>query len=153
MAQGTDHIVAGIVVWVVSLPLLQRYVVSSPKLVILLLCAISGALFPDIDIKSKGQRLFFSIMVPLYIFSFVYGRYVLCGCITFIAVLPSLVSHRGIFHRLWFIVAIACIFGVALISILPTHKDFIKIGTIVFMCGALSHLVLDFGVCGMLHRK
>jgi len=153
MAQGTDHIAAGIIVWIISLLLFQMFIASFFHLMILLFCAVAGALFPDIDIKSKGQRFFFSIMAPLYIFLFMREQYALCGSVALVALLPTFVSHRGIFHRSWFILAIACMSGIAITSIFPAHREFIKIGTIVFIFGALSHLLLDFGFYGMLHKK
>ncbi len=153
MAQGKDHIVAGMVIWLISLFLFQIYIASFTHFMILLFCAVAGALFLDINIKSKGQRFFFSLMLPLYIFLCMHERYVLCGSLVFVALLPTFVAHRGIFHQLWFILAIACVSTITIANTFPAYDEFIKIGTLVFIFGALSHLLLDFGFSGILRTK
>jgi len=153
VAQGTDHIAAGFIVWIISLLLFQYCVVSVFQVIILLLCAVAGSLFPDIDIKSKGQRFFFSCMIPLYIILYIRAYYLLCGGLAFVALLPTFVSHRGIFHRLWFIIVITCIVALATTHIFPSHKELIKIGAVVFIFGSLSHLLLDFGLRGIFQKS
>jgi hypothetical protein len=43
--------------------------------------------------------------------------------------------------------------GIAIANTFPAYDEFIKIGTLVFIFGALSHLLLDFGFSGILRTK
>ncbi len=149
MAQGTDHIVGGVAVWLVSAYLLRSYISSFPILFVLLLCAVGGSLFPDIDVKSKGQKLFYAIMAPAYIYLFVQRQYALCFLVGLCALLPILTTHRGLFHRLWFLLAFASLWGLAIARMFPHYTDLVSFGTIFFILGCLSHLLLDFGLFKM----
>ena len=152
MAHGTDHIVGGVAVGLFSAYLLRSYIPSLSIFSLCLLCAVAGSLFPDIDIKSKGQKFFYGIMAPAYIFLFARGQLVLCFVVGLCALLPVMSSHRGLFHRWWFILAFASLWGIAVARMFPHYADQAALGTIFFMLGSLSHLWLDFGPIKMFTR-
>ncbi len=145
MAQGTDHIVGGVATWLFFAYIFRAYITSPLLLSSLLVCAIAGSLFPDIDIKSKGQNFFYGIMAPAYIFLFARGQWVLCFLVGLCALVPLLTHHRGLFHRWWFICVFASLWGFALIHMFPHNVFDLELGTLFFILGALSHLWLDFG--------
>jgi membrane-bound metal-dependent hydrolase YbcI (DUF457 family) len=118
-----------------------------------LLFTLAGSLFPDIDIKSKGQKFFYLILLCLTLFLCAqqYLRAVV-GC-AIVACLPVLVKHRGIFHSLWFIMGLN---GAVLGVIACYYPLYIKIALYdsgFFMLGAFSHILLDKGCRRMLGRK
>lgn len=152
MAQGTEHMAGGIAVWLIAMYFLRSYVTSFPLLVLLFFCAVSGSLFPDIDIKSKGQRLFYGLMAPAYIFLFTQKQYLLCFAVGLCALAPVLATHRGLFHRWWFVITFAGTWGYACLCMFPHQSQSISLATLFFMCGALSHLWLDFGLLKMFFR-
>ena len=152
MAQGTDHIVGGVAVWFVFIYLLRSNILSVFTLGICLICAVAGSLFPDIDVKSKGQKLFYGIMAPAYIFLFVQGQYALCFVVGLCALLPMLCTHRGLFHRWWFLIAFSGLWGLAIIRMFPQNTDLVGMGTLFFILGCLSHLWLDFGLLKIFGR-
>jgi uncharacterized membrane protein YpjA len=69
-----------------------------------------------------------------------------------ISVVPMLVKHRGLFHRLWFVTLMP--FGVwALITTyIPNYTHAAFYYTLFFVLGAISHLWLDLGIKQMLRR-
>jgi len=149
MAQGTDHIVGGVAVWLLFAYLLQSYITSFLTLLLVLVCAIAGSLFPDIDVKSKGQKFFYCLMAPAYIYLFAQKQYALCFLVGLFALLPILTKHRGLFHRWWFLLTCASLWGLSLVRMFPHYTDLVSIGTIFFILGCLSHLLLDFGLFKM----
>lgn len=153
MAQGKDHIVAGVTIWLLFVYLFRACITSIIVLSLSLVCVIAGSLFPDIDIKSKGQKLFYGLMAPAYIFLCAQGQYALCFLVGLFAFLPILSTHRGLFHRLWFIIAFAALWGFAFAHVLPHYTDLIFMCAIFFMLGSLSHLVLDFGFSRVLFKS
>jgi hypothetical protein len=152
MAKGTDHIVGGITCWFIAAYCLRTYITSFCILSLVLLCSIAGSLFPDIDIKSKGQKLFYGLMAPAYIFLFTQKQYMLCFAVGLCALMPVLVNHRGLFHRWWFIVSFAGLWGYACISMFPRYTYTVSLATLFFILGSLSHLYLDFGLFKMFFK-
>jgi len=118
-----------------------------------LVFALAGALFPDIDIKSKGQKYFYRIVLLLFIILIIQNQFeMLAGC-SVIAILPMLARHRGLFHRMWFIVSLPLLIwvGVALLS--PQLSRVIFFDVLFFITGALSHLWLDLGFWRMIKNR
>lgn len=116
----------------------------------MLLFTLAGALFPDIDTKSKGQKLFYWVILILAGVLLYAGHMQAVIVLAAVAILPLLVKHRGLFHKLWFVVLFAI--GVALIccSYAPHCKRLIMLNTFFFILGVISHLWLDLGLRRML---
>lgn len=150
MAKGSDHIVAGALIAIVGLYCVRYYDVNPADSLVLFVSSIAGSLFPDIDVKSKGQKLFYGLMAPIFIYLFVQGQIALCFCVGLSAFLPIICRHRGLYHSWWFIVVFAGLWSTAMFELFPTYSSQILIGTLSFLCGALSHLWLDFGFWKML---
>ena len=138
------HIAGGIVV---SIPLV--YVFSSHATLFTattwFLFSIAGALFPDVDTKSKGQKWFYRIVVPVLFLFLLIKRFLSFTVLALIAFLPLLVNHRGVFHRLWFVT----LPPIAIVGFLTWYKiAYFRTASLLavfFVAGAISHLVLDFG--------
>lgn len=109
------------------------------------LCALAGALFPDIDIKSKGQNLFYKGLLILLLFLFVKGRMQIALMIGIVSLIPMVVRHRGLFHRTWFVIAAPYAIAGFLTTCYPIYSRILLIDTSFFVLGALSHLWLDLG--------
>ena len=111
---------------------------------------IMGALFPDIDIHSKGQKILYRFLAfAIPIAALLNLWWVLTGLLM-LSVFPYIVKHRGITHNLWVILSIPAVPYFAHVG--PYHK-IIMLCTIFFTAGALSHIVLDFGVAKLITRS
>lgn len=119
--------------------------VTALNLIEWLVCALLGSLYPDIDTKSKGQWLFYRIIVIMIITCLLYGSFTLLACISVMSLLPILVRHRGIFHKPWFILFTTLLFYFLVVTIFPGHKHSIIMDCLFFLIGALSHVWLDKG--------
>lgn len=112
-----------------------------------LLCAITlaGALFPDVDTKSKGQKWFYRILFCALIGLLFLKQFVAFAVLALLIGLPLIVDHRGLFHRLWFIalLVIAALAALDWYHIIPAHNAVLP--ALFFIAGAASHLMLDIG--------
>lgn len=74
---------------------------SPETAVVLGVAALMGALFPDTDTDSRGQNLFYLILVLLDIAFMIKGLYRWAAVLGFCAMLPALGRHRGWTHTWW----------------------------------------------------
>ena len=143
------HLVGGAAAGGVTLSLLTCLHVINPSplwAVELLMASIAGSLFPDVDIKSKGQKFYYRILFCFFVYLFVRQKLFILGLFSMIALIPLLVRHRGIFHRWWFVLfvplSIAFLCGVQY----PHMRTTFYFDALFFAVGALSHICLDMGL-------
>ncbi|HVZ40611.1 MAG TPA: metal-dependent hydrolase [Candidatus Kapabacteria bacterium] len=105
--------------------------------------AVIFALFPDIDIKSKGQLLFYRLFFLLDLLLLLGGRTEEAALLGFLALIPILSRHRGWTHTVWAMLLIP-------LPILAGPIYFAKASTAVGLpyylgavSGYLSHLIAD----------
>lgn len=154
MSNYKGHLTGGVICYgmFIGLIALASGIPSPWALVEWLVCAIGGALFPDIDIKSKGQKTFYWGLLGAYLLLILAGRLEVLAFISIIAIAPMIVKHRGIFHRLWFVVSFPLLFAFWLSICMPNYTGAILLDACFFIAGAVSHLWLDFGPRKMLIR-
>lgn len=115
------------------------------------LVAISaGALFPDIDIKSKGQYylylLYAVILIGVLCLYWVHGTQLwidLIICIAIVTIAPMLSRHRGITHSPPFIMLLGLGSWIIGAGLYPTYTAPLFFYAACFVLGALSHIWLD----------
>jgi membrane-bound metal-dependent hydrolase YbcI (DUF457 family) len=101
MASGKGHIVGGFVFLWLFLTVLSNYffVPSAMEIVIFAAIAIMFALWPDVDIKSIGQKLFYTIFfVTDVILIFYFKELETAAYFGLLIILPILAKHRGWTH-------------------------------------------------------
>lgn len=113
-------------------------------------CAVAGSMFPDIDIKSKGQKYFYWMILGGMLIFIVQERFDLLASLSVFSVTPLLVKHRGLFHNVWFLTSL--VGGVWwLISMHFTHlSERLMFDAFFLLSGIYSHLWLDMGLRRML---
>ena len=67
----------------------------------LTLVAVLAALFPDVDTDSKGQRLYYALLVAVDLGLILLGLYVWAAVLGLFAMFPALGAHRGWTHTWW----------------------------------------------------
>lgn len=139
------HLIGGAVAAVPLLYLLRSHVT------LITFClwsslALIGSLFPDIDTKSKGQKLFYRFMIPVLLILLMLKRFTAFILLSFISFTPLIVNHRGMFHRLWFIILPSLGLAGLIAWQYPTWGKDAFFAALFFVVGAVSHLVLDFGL-------
>jgi len=106
---------------------------------------LAGALFPDIDVKSKGQKYFYWVVLGVVLFFIHQQWYELLGVTAVCSVVPMLVQHRGLFHKAWFVVGAPALIYCVLSFYFPAIAQVALYDTFFFVLGALSHLYFDVG--------
>lgn len=106
-------------------------------------CTLLGALFPDIDIKSRGQNIFYLALAVGYGLALMAGKLTWSPFFVAAALFPMLMRHRGLSHNVWFAVAISGCIGLGLSIVFPAHAQAAWLDALFFGAGVLSHLVLD----------
>lgn len=147
MPNYKGHLAGGLVI-----SLIFMYVVSwwFPITIVialqLLICALFGSLFPDIDTKSQGQLLSYRLLAAVIIMLVLQQRIILALACSSVALLPLVVHHRGLFHRAWFIGALSACIVLYTWSTMPQYGSAVALHTFFFMIGAFSHIWLDVGI-------
>ncbi len=109
MASYRGHVWGGLLFFVPLIILLvfffELYKQPLPMLLaqvaILLGITLLFALFPDIDIKSKGQRIFYLIFFCVDLVLIVTNHWREAAFLGLFAMLPLLTEHRGWTHSFW----------------------------------------------------
>ena len=113
------------------------------KVLVLLGIALLMALWPDVDIDSKGQRLFYRIFLAADVVLIAGKLYQLAAILGLLAMIPIVGRHRGWTHTIW-----AAVLVTLPILVLPMYfkGDHTLAGLPYFLAafvGYVSHLVLD----------
>ncbi|MFC1870777.1 metal-dependent hydrolase [Candidatus Dependentiae bacterium] len=145
------HLAGGAIVFAATLvcivPYAQPTVLTAGEW---LLFALAGSLFPDIDIKSKGQKYFYWMILLLLLILTYTKRFIPLAIISILSTIPLISKHRGLFHRAWFVI----VGPLALWYVMSLHYPFVKTALLLdmtfFIAGALSHLWLDMGLRKMI---
>ena len=145
MSNYKGHLAGGLVAYIVAILILSLAQIGFSHQFQWFVATLAGALFPDIDIRSKGQRLFLEIMVLLLIGCLFLHAYIPIVFLLICGLLPLVVPHRGIFHDLGFILALVSLVSLFLVLVVPENTTTILSTAAFFLLGACSHLVLDVG--------
>jgi len=147
-----QHVAGGVVVWAVLLYMVRTFNPSVATIAEWLCFALAGSLFPDIDIKSKGQKVFYWALLVIFVVLIALGKTPLLIVLSIMSLVPMLVNHRGLFHRVWFVVGFPMLVAGGLCLVLPDCSRLIMFDALFFVVGALSHVWLDLGWKRMLRR-
>jgi len=137
------HIIGGSVTYLIILQLVKSFQPTVFMLIQGFIFCILGSLFPDVDIKSKGQNIFYTLaLVTLCYFLYCQRTDLFIG-LSLLVFTPLLVKHRGLFHKVWFLILISLIMGITIDSFHATSSNLAIKNALFFLAGALSHIILD----------
>lgn len=140
------HLVGGLITYIGLMYLLQPIPPTPLSPFWWLLLTLAGALFPDIDTKSKGQFWFSWLMIIIMILLLMHQHYAAAATIGIASMVPMLSKHRGIFHNLWFVIAVSGIATFMINQCLKPHIYLCSYDMVFFIAGAWSHIILDLGI-------
>lgn len=105
--------------------------------------AILFGLWPDVDINSKGQQVFYGIFLVVDIFLIVTERFQESAYLGLVAMLPIISKHRGWTHTWWAMLLVPS----PLIIFPYLHMPARPLAGLPFygaaVAGYLSHLIMD----------
>lgn len=137
------HLAAGVGAYALVLVLLSGLQQPILNVIAWFFCVMIGALTPDIDISSKGQKYFYRIIFLVLLILFGMKLWFVGMGISLLSLIPAIVPHRGIFHRLWFWLALSVLFWAVVSVYMPTYVHELVPMLLFFLLGIISHLVSD----------
>jgi uncharacterized metal-binding protein len=139
------HLVGGVITFGIVFACMYTSQVTTATALEWLGFTLAGSLFPDIDIKSKGQKYFYWIFLALFLWLIYQKMHRLLAATSVVAIAPMLARHRGLFHKTWFVVGAPFLVCAVVGIYVPLVAKPLFCATIFFVAGALSHLFLDVG--------
>jgi len=103
-----------------------------------------GALFPDVDTDSKGQRIYYVIFAAVDLGLILQKHYIWAAWLGFFAMLPAIGSHRGWTHTWWAMLIVP--FPILAIPFFIQGNEALRVFApyyVAFATGYFSHLLLD----------
>ncbi|MEX0672010.1 MAG: metal-dependent hydrolase [Candidatus Babeliales bacterium] len=141
------HVLGGLAAFGVTYFFVQSPMHTDPILVAQLAAwCLLGSLFPDIDTKSMGRLVWFRILGGMALFGLIAQQGAIVGLSGTLWLLALIANHRGLFHRFWFILLLALLGLMVTDIIAPQYLGYMNNALLFFVIGALSHLLLDFGL-------
>ena len=137
------HLAGGTVTYLAILHSMNLSAMTPAVIISGFVFCLIGSLFPDVDIKSKGQSLFYKIALVVLCCFLWYERTDLFIGLSLLATVPLLVKHRGLFHQLWFLIFISISTGLVIGSFHAQFSVWAMKNALFFLAGAISHIVLD----------
>ncbi|HSW75457.1 MAG TPA: metal-dependent hydrolase [Candidatus Saccharimonadales bacterium] len=145
------HLVGGLLTYLGILHIIKHTDPTIHTIVQGLLFCLLGALFPDIDVKSKGQKVFYTLLLFFLLYLVAVKKYCLFVCVSFLGLIPILVRHRGLFHHIWFLLVMALVATLGVKMMCGSYEQMMIHNCWFFFAGSVSHVVLD-RVCSRLKR-
>ncbi len=129
----------------ISAAVFLGYLALSPLLLIGLLgFCLLGALFPDVDTDSKGQNLFYVLLIIVDCGLIYHQHYLWAAWLGLFAMMPALGHHRGWTHTWWAMLLVPLpIIIIPFIFFKGNNLDFFLRFYAAFTFGYFSHLALD----------
>ena len=145
MSGGKGHLIGGFIFILVLLHTITHYFFRPDLLDFVLYIAIGlmFAVWPDVDIKSYGQKFFYIVFFLVDLFLVYTEEYKIAAYFGLIIILPILAKHRGWTHS---IPAMFLIPSPFLLYPIYVSQSFDFSGGPFYTCavtGYFSHLVLD----------
>jgi|SRR5579872_3439636 hypothetical protein len=147
------HLIGGAVAFCITLVIVSYFYQCQPTPIALaewLGFCLAGSLFPDIDTKSKGQKYFYRGVLLALIFLAYKKQFDILAWVCIVSITPMLVKHRGLFHRIWFLIGMPLLLWYMICIEFPCYRAQLFFDVIFFIAGSLSHVWLDVGLRRML---
>ncbi|MFW5837497.1 MAG: metal-dependent hydrolase [Desulfovibrionaceae bacterium] len=109
----------------------------------LVVACVLGALFPDVDTDSKGQNVFYSMMLLVDVALILLEHYKWAAFLGAFAMLPGIGPHRGWTHTWWAMILVPLPILVIPYFLLELAWHTYLPFYLAFSAGYFSHLALD----------
>src|SRR5438552_1755319 len=135
MPNYRGHLLGGLIVYICVMLCIVNTKPSFITACEWLFFTLAGSLFPDIDVKSRGQKYFYYVVLLLFICLLYQEKYQALSCMSFIVITPMLVKHRGIFHQSWFVMLLSISAWAVMSALFPYVTYALFVNMIFFIIG------------------
>lgn len=112
-------------------------------LALLMGVSVLGSLFPDVDTDSKGQNIFYVLLLAAAVGLMAVKKFMWASAVGVFAMLPGIGRHRGWTHDWWAAFAVPLPLLLLPIWVLGWPVEGAAIFYIPAVAGYLSHIILD----------
>lgn len=138
------HLIGGLGAFFVTTMIINSIVILTPKeQLFYLVCSLIGSIFPDIDIRSKMQRLFFIVVTGALTCTLWMNKTSLFLILSACVLLVNIIRHRTITHQLSFLTIMPLFFALGGIYVYRLPFNLMMRSCFFFITGCLSHIILD----------
>lgn len=144
ISDGHKHLFFGLVIVVLSMFLVDYFLIlARTQKVLYVAVGVMFSVWPDVDIKSLGQKLFFTMFLSADIYLIYIKDFKTAAYLGLIALLPILSRHRGWTHSKLAMVLVPL--PILLYPMFQTHSiTFVNLPYyIAAVVGYFSHLLFD----------
>jgi membrane-bound metal-dependent hydrolase YbcI (DUF457 family) len=156
MANYQGHLLGGLGAFGATLMIHEHYAhhATHPAshIIFWLMLCLFGSLFPDIDIHSMGQKILYKLLLLTLALCTFFGFWQALPFLTLAALFPQCVKHRGLTHNILFILLAPLPAPLAISLWHRSYTIFAYTSYLFFVAGALSHLLLDYGIIGLIKK-
>ncbi len=150
MPNYRGHLIGGTLIYILIVIIIANAYTFIPlktnTLIPWLGALLLGSLFPDIDIRSTGQKIFYSVLFIATTLTIFLKHWNMLIILLLLALFPLCTRHRGIAHHPLFVIAIPLLVPATIKYYNPAFFNDTLTITLFFIAGAMSHLILDFGL-------
>ncbi|MBY0109586.1 MAG: metal-dependent hydrolase [Candidatus Babeliaceae bacterium] len=144
MPEHKTHLFVGFLAYVAVLYLILFFgPICWERKIELLMYTLIGSLFPDIDTKSKIQRIIYCMVFIVLILLAYTQQYVVATAAGIAACLPLMVHHRTLFHSMVFLTLLGAAAVLCTRLYYPVYTISMAYNVIFFLAGIFSHLFAD----------
>lgn len=144
MPEHKTHLFVGFLVYIALLYLILFFgPISAERKIELFMYTLIGALFPDVDTKSKIQRVLYIIFFILLLLLAYTKQYVAATATGVLACIPLMVHHRTLFHSKLFLIFLGASAYGATYFYYPVYAPTMLYNVLFFLAGSFSHLFAD----------
>ncbi len=110
---------------------------------VLVCISVLASLFPDVDTDSKGQSLYYGLLVVVDVVLMVKGCYKWAAILGLAAMLPAIGHHRGWTHTWWAMLLVPLPILLLPLFFFKIPVDYMFPFYLAAVAGYFSHLLLD----------
>ncbi|MCF7800232.1 metal-dependent hydrolase [Candidatus Babeliales bacterium] len=146
MPKYKAHLLTGLFLFIFFVILVIKFSIfnfNKNLLPVFLGFCLLGSLFPDIDTKSKIQKIIYSLLFLIILLLIFLQNWFALAILVIISFIPILVNHRALTHKKWFILLVPLVFTFFVLSFNMSIKHEALTSYLFFEIGALSHIYLD----------
>ena len=140
----TGSLVAGGIAAAAAVILGYHFKVTPERIALLAGFCLLGGMFPDVDTDSKGQNLFYGLLIVVDGALIYFHHYSWSAWLGLFAMLPALGHHRGWTHTWWAMLVVGAPIVVIPVMVLgkTSYTHYLPF-YVAFTVGYFSHLALD----------
>ncbi|MFH1461744.1 MAG: metal-dependent hydrolase [bacterium] len=153
MPKYKTHLAGGLITFFIIFLILQYLKIPLNYILLYITSCLTGSLFPDVDTKSKIQKILYFCLFFAVILTVFTQNWHFTALLSLIAFIPLIVNHRKLTHRIWFIIFIPLFIPILIYYYNEKLIEPAFFSYIFFVSGSISHIWLDFGFKGILRRK